>query len=160
MAITELLDDADPQPRGAAVRLIGSFGLASFKQMVPKLVARMCEEEAYTSDFGGAYGRGPIRTLVAKLLAAKLGPRGLHEYASHFLPLVTRNDKPAVQKLALKLLALLEPPAPREHLGAVVKLVESTGTDLDVVEQARCMHAIALALKTTAPPPPTTYPRQ
>ena len=92
--------------------------------------------------------------MIAKLLATRLGPRGLHEYASHFLPLVTRNDKPAVQKLALKLLALLEPPAPREHLGAVVKLVESTGTNLNVVEQARSTHAVALALPTVHLPNP------
>jgi hypothetical protein len=152
MVITELLiNDPHPTCRGAAVRLTGSFGLASFKHMVPKLVERMCEDNDYTRDLGCNDGYGHIRTLVAKLLATRLGPRGLHEYASHFLPLVTRNDKPEVQKLALKLLALLEPPPPREQLGAVVKLVESTGTRLDVVVQARSTHATALALKTTAP---------
>ena len=144
MAITELLmNDPHPSPRGAAVRLTDSLGLASFKQLVPKLVERMCEDEESTPDFGGQndYGPkdGPIRTLIAKLLATRLGPRGLHEYAAHFVPLVTRNDKPEVQKLALKLLALLEPLTLRELLGPVVKLVESTGTDLDVVEQARLM---------------------
>jgi hypothetical protein len=153
MVITELLmNDPHRKPRAAAVRLTGSFGLASFKQMVPKLVERMCEDDDYYYyRFVSQECSGPIRTLVAKLLATRLGPRGLHEYASHFLPLVTRNDKPEVQKLALKLLALLEPPPPREQLGAVVKLVESTGTRLDVVVQARSTHATALALKTTAP---------
>lgn len=164
MVITELLmNDPHSSTRAAALRLTDSFELASFKQMVPKLVERMCEDDdSYYYYCVSQKGSGRIRTLVAKLLATRLGPRGLHEYASHFLPLVTRNDKPEVQKLALKLLALLEPPPPREQLGAVVKLVESTGTDLDVVVQARSTHATALALETTASTltHATTHPRQ
>ena len=123
--ILQRLEDAHPRTRRAAVRLLGSVGLPTFRPLLPKLIERLREDED-----------GDVHQLVVTTITKQLGSAGLEANASALIPLLGRAVQPEAQVSALKLLAKVEPAALRGLLGPVVSLLERESTPENVASAA------------------------